>query len=573
MKIKYPNFKRQARRLRVRLLGYKRHQVEAYFLDLEEQERSAILTWDQKRAALEHSLERAQERMQTLERERDRLNVASNRLTEQLAKSRESLHLLEVGAALETERLSREYQERIDRLAELQSSVDQKISNLEQKIHKAVQQLSLDIGMADGAGQDEPSYAEIVAAVFGHDALPTISAGWTEQGFLRLSSTTSDTIRLQPRNGGPIGTLAALLVQGIPPQVVGFEVEQNHQVAGVVPARDVLALRSNTIILRESFRIVRQESELPPEGASFLLHSITTSPSEPAPEPPQPLLKEPPLPGVDEGAGEIDSEPPVSLPNPPDQPLAPEANGSLPGLEPPITGEGAPPSDSVLESTPGEEPLPGFEPTGPSADNAPERSDVAAAADSVSPGASTPTEEPLPGIGSEKLPTANAPEPKEPETEKEMDDTSSSFLRFSLSSSNASPAPDGEGEGLVPGLNSPAGMGEAPEPMDERPPRPETGRGFPSLPGVEPSGQSPSPPPASANGEPKAPAPPSASNPLGQDVLVFLMGKLVGQDIFDDNQQLVASQGTVIDADLVKRVELAGRLPELIIYMSLPDTR
>ena len=54
------------------------------------------------------------------------------------------------------------------------------------------------------------------------------------------------------------------------------------------------------------------------------------------------------------------------------------------------------------------------------------------------------------------------------------------------------------------------------------------------------------------------------------DVLAFLEGKLVGQDIYNSAGELLAAKDMVIDAALVQRVDAAGRLPELIVYMTLP---
>lgn len=64
-------------------------------------------------------------------------------------------------------------------------------------------------------------------------------------------------------------------------------------------------------------------------------------------------------------------------------------------------------------------------------------------------------------------------------------------------------------------------------------------------------------------------------NPTGAtvatEVLAFMNGKVVGQEIVAADGQVVARRGERIDAALVDRVERAGRLPELIVYMTFDD--
>lgn len=75
-------------------------------------------------------------------------------------------------------------------------------------------------------------------------------------------------------------------------------------------------------------------------------------------------------------------------------------------------------------------------------------------------------------------------------------------------------------------------------------------------------------PPAQA-----APPPPSTPSPGvpaesgGLDVRTFLYGKRVGQDIVDNQRNLIAKAGETITPELVARVETAGQLPDLIVHM------
>ena len=56
---------------------------------------------------------------------------------------------------------------------------------------------------------------------------------------------------------------------------------------------------------------------------------------------------------------------------------------------------------------------------------------------------------------------------------------------------------------------------------------------------------------------------------LGTEVLAFLMGKVVGLELRDAQNRLIAERGRRIDAQLVAAAEAAGCLPELIVHMEL----
>lgn len=60
---------------------------------------------------------------------------------------------------------------------------------------------------------------------------------------------------------------------------------------------------------------------------------------------------------------------------------------------------------------------------------------------------------------------------------------------------------------------------------------------------------------------------------LGDDVLHYLVGKLVGQELRDAQGKVIAHAGDVIDVAVVHAAEVAGLLPELIVHMTLPGVR
>lgn len=56
----------------------------------------------------------------------------------------------------------------------------------------------------------------------------------------------------------------------------------------------------------------------------------------------------------------------------------------------------------------------------------------------------------------------------------------------------------------------------------------------------------------------------------GLNILAFIAGKVVGRDLVSADGRLVAARGTRITPELVAEVEMAGLLPEMIVYMTLP---
>ncbi len=75
------------------------------------------------------------------------------------------------------------------------------------------------------------------------------------------------------------------------------------------------------------------------------------------------------------------------------------------------------------------------------------------------------------------------------------------------------------------------------------------------------------PKPAAAQPSPAAANPGMPAESGGLDVRTFLYGKRVGQDILDNQRNLIARAGETITPELVARVETAGQLPDLIVHM------
>jgi hypothetical protein len=72
---------------------------------------------------------------------------------------------------------------------------------------------------------------------------------------------------------------------------------------------------------------------------------------------------------------------------------------------------------------------------------------------------------------------------------------------------------------------------------------------------------------------PRRPVEPAASAALtpGLNIIAFLEGKVVGRDIVASDGSVLAVRGTPITSQLVERVEAAGMLPEMIVYMTVVE--
>lgn len=81
-----------------------------------------------------------------------------------------------------------------------------------------------------------------------------------------------------------------------------------------------------------------------------------------------------------------------------------------------------------------------------------------------------------------------------------------------------------------------------------------------------------SPAPRAAERHAAAPAEPRvAAGGASLNILAFIAGKVVGRDLTSSDGQLIAARGTRITPELVAEVETMGLLPEMIVYMTLPE--
>ncbi len=119
----------------------------------------------------------------------------------------------------------------------------------------------------------------------------------------------------------------------------------------------------------------------------------------------------------------------------------------------------------------------------------------------------------------------------------------------------------------LPGESGDAGS--APLQVGQPPRGPQTPRTEPARPQAPRPQTPPSRPrqrPAAAAAEPKV-----VAGASGLNILAFIAGKVVGRDLVGQEGRLVAAQGTRITPELVAEVEAMGLLPEMIVYMTLPE--
>ncbi|MBE3591017.1 MAG: hypothetical protein IMW98_09430 [Firmicutes bacterium] len=488
------------RRLPRRLFGVRAEDVARHVAQMEAEQEGALQVLQQQIQQEEVELQRLEAQLAALEETLAHLRGDNRHLREHEQEVRENLRWLEEGVRAEIERLARQHEERMRRWQSLLPPIDRQIAEEEQRLRELLSAVEDVVRASQGreaalpapaeraAGQ--PEFAEVVAAVLGAETPPDqVVASWLGQARARLA-VPARKIRVQSRDGQLLGHLSALIVDGFPPSIVGYEFTSDAGATGVIPTSEVQAVRRDVIIVRRGHRVLEEGDAAAPEAAA----PATAAPAaEPAVEPPaaeMPAVAAPAL------------EPPAPAPV-----AGPQAEAAQTGD---ATAEPAPAPEATAAPAPA-----------PDAGAAP---GAEAAPDAAGPWDDLPP--PLIALRTEAPAPEPAWEPLEPD------------------------APAGRGV-VVSGeadfaVTDPAG-GEAPASRAE-----------------SPAGAAP----------PGAPQPRGAASErrlVGHDVLAFLVGKVVGQDIYDAEHRLLASRGDVIDAALVERVERAGRLPELIVHMTLPD--
>ncbi len=600
-----------SRRLPLGLFGYNRADVRAYFVELEIAERSAVEVWTRAIELERESVARAQERAVTMRDLLRHLEQETASLEAQVATAKASSELMDVGAQHEISRLEQIYQLRREQLTQLVPAIDrewQKIDHGLRQLMSTIRETMLQTTSAMRPGVDHDSqFVAVAPLLFGSDLdASQVTAHPLAAGRTRLD-VPMDRLRVQSRDGKLSGPVTGIVVSGLPPRVLGYVIGSTAETERAIAAEDVLAIGQHTVMVRPEARLM-DLADLPevPAGQALLavnrvsapdLESIgqaaaalSEAPAAPAesglPPRPEPLLPAEPAPPLPPVAAE--AEGPTAAPGgdvtdqtwPPVN--APEA-GTRPGKEAP-TGPAAdwsaPPAAALAAqpvannegpartAPPAEAPTPAAQSAGP----------PPAATPVAPPSLASPLSPPEQSAAAPPLPHPSVPTPLTPPSQpRQVAQAGGAGLGPTVSElAGLLPPPSWQVDVPVPVAGSDL-LADAPEPPGWTPQVPPETYAAEAPAPIPAAPAAPAPPRPTPRPQPPTPAAPPPQPDMGGvsaggavDVLAFLEGKLVGQDIYNSAGELLAAKDMVIDAALVQRVDAAGRLPELIVYMTLP---
>lgn len=606
-----------SRRLPTGLFGYRRADVQAHLADLEVSERSAVEIWTRAIELEREAVARARERALTLRDMLHHLERETASLEAQVATTKAATELMDVGAQHEIYRLEQIYQLRREQLAQLVPAVDRERQKIDQGLRQmmaSIRETMLQTTASIRSDLDHDSqFAALAPVLFGSEMdASQVTAHPLAGGRTRLQ-VPPDRLRAQSRDGKLTGPVAGVVVSGIPPRVLGYVIGSSDDTERAVAAEDVVAIGQHTVMVRPGARLLNL-SELPEVPAGQALRAVsrlsapdldsigqataslgeTSSTWTPSSAPtsiqsPPPAVTTAPTPAAEPGA-------PISPVSASDSAYPSGDASSL--LAADASQHAAPPPSAPSQEVPMPPPLPpsvtetaqspaAGDVSQPDANRSVTPAPLGAAAD---PSASeTPSVSPLPppdeppaieSLSSEQVVQPRLPDP----AIQSVQVARSSGPNFGPTVSELAgllpppswqvdvPAPVA-GSDLLPGGDS--SPGPTPILPTEMPAVHSTHTAAPPLPPPPP----PTPPRQARTPEtpPAMPVSPSPMPEMGGvsaggaiDVLAFLEGKLVGQDIYNSAGELLAAKDMMIDAALVQRVDAAGRLPELIVYMTLP---
>lgn len=92
-----------------------------------------------------------------------------------------------------------------------------------------------------------------------------------------------------------------------------------------------------------------------------------------------------------------------------------------------------------------------------------------------------------------------------------------------------------------------------------------------TVPRAEPESKEPASPSVSISPAQVGPASPAVAAEVRNVRHRYIVGKVAGEDLRDDQDTLIVARGRTITAEIVAAAELSGRLPELIVNMQLPE--
>jgi|GEM_PF-4466703 len=266
--------------LPVGLFGYRRDDVEAVARELEAGERAAFEAWQLSVQKLEAETAALTDRRQALAALLDNLSLIAGMLEAEAHRARANRVYLDAAAAPEVERLAAEHEAKMramrvlaERLARRAAAVELDLNRMLEAVSQAFANEAPSVRV-EGEAADE-SVARLVALLAGGDETIRLQAGALVADRRVRVQASGPEVAVQTRTGIAVGRLSGLVV-GMPvPKVLGYEVAPvaagggEAAAAGVIPASDVLALRTRTVVVRDNYRTVRAE-DLPDEGATPL---------------------------------------------------------------------------------------------------------------------------------------------------------------------------------------------------------------------------------------------------------------------------------------------------------------
>lgn len=587
----------RARKLPRGFFGYRVADVLEVLETLEAQEHTDR-EWVAKDAAgLESALARVRERIHGMESEIRRVRQESELLDRQVGHRRENLEILKNGVQIEAKRLEEEHAHRVTAIQQLFWPVDASIADADQALGRLVDSLTNALTIGKPTRAPEPQhFQDVTALLFGSvDPPESIVGSWLDDGRVRLGAVPSQ-VAVTTRAGRILGHLSALLVEGFPLRVVGYEIRAGAHEVLVVAAADILAVHPERIIVQEGVGSVDSERTLDKDEA--------------VPEPLRAVVPDGSVPGLpvflNDGREAKDanaSTPPPAIGVSLEHTTSAGRDSGLPGLvvseprEPRKTIEGfqnfnenadradpsaprsvanpnaaeeVPPDTSSEDHSRREDPAESLHDLGNDDRHAGDGHEHAQDDREVTLGGDEESLVVPPAWGLSSLPTAGLDADEDIDRELSSDvwehDSSEEYPLPGLDGALGGRAP--AAVGVLPGLTQASPMSAAPggagstsdTTVDTSPRTPASGteRALPA----DPAPTSPHPGDQADVGD-------GGVETVATDVLVFLVGKIVGQDILDAGGSMLAQAGTPIDEGLVRRVEAAGRLSELIVHMTL----
>ncbi len=593
-----------SRKLHTGLFGYNRADVQAYLSELEGSERAAVDIWTRAVELERDAVSRARERATTMRDLLHHLERETATLEGQVATAKSTAELLDVGAQHEIYRLEQTYQLRREQLAQLVPAIDrerQKIDVGLRQMMSTIRDTMLQTTAAIAPGIDhDVQFAAVAPVLFGSEIEASQVRARPLAGNRTRLDVPPDRLRAQSRDGRVSGSVTGIVVSGLPPRVLGYIIGPTDDTEKAIAAQDVVAIGQHTVMLKPDARLMTPE-ELPemPEGQALraiarlaapdlgsveqAASALSASPSSATSDLFVPLSQTPAQRVVTEPEPSVETRPDVGIPRKADAGAAPS-----PGLEAdPARGE------QTLAAEPTEvlpdHPAAVDEPSAPSRDSA-AHNDTAEAANSSGP--AVREQEPLgvPGATPSRAvsevapplvvpPSVEAPPASAPAQVARLGQPSTAPSLAELA--GLLPPPSWQVD--VPAAQAGSDLLSEVSPAEAVPPPMTLGQTAPpaSTPPIAPPPRTEASAPIRERVDqpPAAPPPPAAvpapelggaSSSGAVDVLAFLEGKVVGQDIYNSAGELLAAKDMVIDAALVQRVDAAGRLPELIVYMTFP---